>query len=504
VFVLLPRLQSDALTSALAAVAASRATLDARPSQQTTPEGMEARRSMETRQAIHEAQVEEIVASVLRAARVYQAGGNEVIGATLSEAVHKAAGNALVRLFREFDVTDVPGWHKVVQRAGQGAADALEAVQCDGDADKHPAARAILEFIGGGGKRGSQIRNQFMGVGYGWPQDAVDGILLTLLNASFIGATDKSGQPVSAKGLPQSQIGVTTFRRERYVLTAIQRIQLRRLAVDMGLPTKHGEEAAAIQRVLQRLQDLAEEASGHPPLPKRPDISHIDALLAYSGNEQLVHVHEARDTLRENLRTWMDLRDRKLVRLPRWELLQQLLKHATELPAAEKVRPQVEAIHEQRLLLVDVDPVKPLLDDLTESLRQALQEARQRVEESRARELEAIAATEEWNKLPDEDWKAIFSAHHLGPIDQLDIGTDERLLESLSRKPLAAWATELEAIPTRVRRAREEGAKRIAPKAVRVRPPSTTLETKEDVDAYLEELREQVMAHIQQGTPVII
>nr|MBC8253540.1 BREX system P-loop protein BrxC [Ardenticatenia bacterium] len=441
VFVLLPRLQSDALTSALAAAAAATDTLDARPSQQTTVEGMEARKSMETRREIEEARVGEILASVLRDARVYQAGGNEVVGATLSEAVQEAAENALVRLFPEFKVTDVAGWHRVYERAGRGAPDALEAVQHKGDVDKHAAARAILDFVGGGGKTGNEVRKQFMGVGYGWPQDAVDGILLTLLNASFVSARDKSGQPVSAKGLSHTQIGVTTFRREGYVLTALQRIQLRRLATDLGFPTTQGEEAAAIQRVLERMQGLATEASGEPPLPAPPDTSQIEALVGYSGNEQLVRVHEEQDTLRECYRIWTGLRDRKHARLPRWQILQQLLKHVAGLPAADKIRPQVEAIHEQRLLLADVDPVKPLLDELTESLRKALQAARRQVEETRDWELKAIEATDEWKRLPDEVWRAIFDAHQLGPIDTLDISTDERLLESLNGKALNAWAT---------------------------------------------------------------
>lgn len=120
VFVLLPRLQSQALTDALAGMAAATATLEARPSQQTTPEGMEARKSMETRKDIRAGKVEEIISGVLRDARVYQGGGNEVVGATLAEAVQRAVENALVRLFPDFGITDVPNWHLVVSRAGQG------------------------------------------------------------------------------------------------------------------------------------------------------------------------------------------------------------------------------------------------------------------------------------------------------------------------------------------------------------------------------------------------
>jgi hypothetical protein len=145
IFVLLPRLQSDALNKALAGAAAATATINERPSMQTTPEGMEARKSMATRQELEQAKVMEIVNSVIKDAKVYQGGGNEVVGATLAESVEQAARNALIRLFPEFSVTDVPGWNQVVKHAGQGNADALEAVQYQGDADKHPAARVILD-----------------------------------------------------------------------------------------------------------------------------------------------------------------------------------------------------------------------------------------------------------------------------------------------------------------------------------------------------------------------
>ena len=69
--------------------------------------------------------------------------------------------------------------------------------------------------------------------------------------------------------------------------------------------------------------------------------------------------------------------------------------------------------------------------------------------------------------------------------DPLDVGSDEKLLAALNAKPLAAWATELEAIPTRIRQAREEAARRIAPQAVHVRPPSTTLRTEAEAEAYV-------------------
>jgi hypothetical protein len=171
---------------------------------------------------------------------------------------------------------------------------------------------------------------------------------------------------------------------------------------------------------------------------------------------------------------------------------------------AVEVAPQVEAIRDQRLLLDEVDPVKPLLDRLTGALRQALLGARAQVEAARERELAAIQSTEEWERLPDAAWRKLFRAHNLGPLDPLNLSTDEELLEALNQKPLGAWRLELEAIPTRIRRAREEAARKIAPQAVRVRPPSTTLETEAEVDDYLAALRERIMEHVREGKSVIL
>ncbi len=108
-----------------------------------------------------------------------------------------------------------------------------------------------------------------------------------------------------------------------------------------------------------------------------------------------------------------------------------------------------------------------------------------------------------WSKLNDEKWHDIFDANHVGPIDELDIGTDNKLLATLDEKPLSAWETEGVAVPTRMRQAREQAAKQLEPQAVRVQPRRTTLHSEEEVDAYLEELRSEILSYIDAGKPVI-
>ena len=60
------------------------------------------------------------------------------------------------------------------------------------------------------------------------------------------------------------------------------------------------------------------------------------------------------------------------------------------------------------------------------------------------------------------------------------------------------------AVPTRMRKARERAAKLLEPKAVRVRPKRSTLHTVQEVDAYLDELRDEILSHIDAGKPVIL
>ncbi len=502
VFVLLPRQEAEELKNALASRAAATDTLKARPSAQTTAEGAEARRAMDTRLSTEDGRVQAIVGGILDNARVFQAGGNELAESTLQASVEAAITAALARLFPNFAVADDPNWGKVVKRAGEGAADPLSALGYNGDADQHPACKDVRAFLGVA-KKGGDVRKQFMGVGYGWPQDAVDGALLALVAGGYVRA-EKGGQTVPIKQIIQSQIGVLDFRSEVKIVTAIQRIGVRKLIGDVGLPVKNGEEAEAIPRVLQRLVDLAGDAGGPPPLPEWPSTAAVLELQASGGNDQFVAVYEARSSLLDSFARWSKAKALKDERKPEWDRLKRLLAHADGRPVVTQVQPQVDAIQQQRLLLVEPDPVKPLVDALCADLRQALHVARQRVVDVRERELQAMAATAEWTKLSDEQWATLFHDNHVGPVAELSIGTDEKLLGALDEKPLSAWETEAVAVPTRMRQAREQAAKLLEPKAVRVRPKSTTLHDETEADAYLAELRSEILGYLQTGSPVIL
>lgn len=134
----------------------------------------------------------------------------------------------------------------------------------------------------------------------------------------------------------------------------------------------------------------------------------MQELQALSGNDQFVAVYEARGSLLDSFVAWSKAKSWREERKPEWDRLTWLLAHADGRHVVAEIQPQVDAIQQQRLLLAEPDPVKPLVEALCNDQRQALQVVRQRVIEVRERELQAMAATAEWNKLDDEQWSKLF------------------------------------------------------------------------------------------------
>jgi len=510
VSIFLPSRDADALKAALAGHAAAQECLTARPIP-STAEGAEARQAMHSRVYLERRKIDALIAGVVSNALVFLGGSYEPVagGATLQVTVKEAIEAALVRLFPRFPQANKSGWGTVVTRATQGASDALAAVGYHGDVEKHPVCAEVRTFVGVTGKRGLEVRKRFMGDGYGWPQDAVDGALLVLVANGFVRAA-RNAQPLAVKEIVQSQIGVVDFYSEGVPPpTTSERIAVRGMISTMGLPVKPNEEAAAIPVALQRLAELAALAGGEPPLPQSPSIAYVKELQNLSGNAQFKAVHDKREGLLADFKGWTRAGQDIEARRPRWDTLQRLLRHAKGLPVATEVGPQVEAITAERSLLADPDPVPPLLGTLAGALRAQLQSNWQRLRDTRDQAVRDLTSSDAWRELSDDEWQRIFSTNGLGPIQPLDVGTDDALLSTLDATPLSDWDDKVAALPERLTRARTEAATIVAtrhggPKAVILRPPAATLKTEEDVDTYLGTLRASIMTHITANTPVIL
>ncbi|GAF77000.1 unnamed protein product, partial [marine sediment metagenome] len=448
-----------------------------------------------------ESNLELVLNTIYKQARVFQGGGNEIEDGSLSEKVETAANASLARIFGEFNKADDARWDQVLKKARGGDVNALEAVDYKGEVAKHPVCSAILGYVGSG-RRGRDVRGEFAADPYGWPQEAIDACLVLLTLTEHFQATQNE-KPVLARQLDHTKIGPASFRVESRPLSVAEKMELRKLFPTVGIRCEPNEEALAAGRFLQELQSRAADAGGEPPLPARPDTRHLDDLAQQSGNEQLASLLAAEDRLTEEAQAWERAAELARSRMPRWKDLGLLLDHAGSLPVADEVSPQVEAIKEQRALLGEPDPVPPLCDRLTQGLRGALQEAQQAYERTHVDQTGRLAGSEVWQELPNEDRGRILRQQGLGDVPEIKVGTEQEVLGILQKRPLSSWRDQCDALPTRFDNARIEAAKRLEPKATSMKLPPATLKTKEDVNLWWEGARAEIVEKLKKG-PVII
>jgi hypothetical protein len=307
IFVHIPKRSADDLRHHLIDLKAATATLEEKGSPDT-PEGREARAAMQTAQSLAESKVNDLLSDILNGVRVFQAGGNEVLGNDLQSMILEAAANSLTRLYPQFCIADHAAWDKVYEKAKTGASDALKAVGDDGEPAKNPVCKAIINFLAGG-KKGSDIRARFEGAPYGWSGDAVDGALQVLVVVGVVRAQTDRGQNIEPRELERKKIGLSFFRLETAVVTTPQRIQIRKLLQQVACQAKQNEELAVMPEFLQKLSALAEDAGGDAPRPAKPNTSHLDDIRRAAGNEQLLAIYNLRDELKQQIDDWQALND---------------------------------------------------------------------------------------------------------------------------------------------------------------------------------------------------
>jgi hypothetical protein len=502
VFVLLPKHGVDQIKDTLASYAAAEDTLR-RPTPQTD-EGKVAQRAMKTRLADDDERLITLFQDLVARARVFQGGGNEVTVPTLRDGVETAARRSLIRLFPRFGAGDNANWGKVVAKARDGAPDALEAVGHHGEPTTNVVCKEVLAAVSPGGTKGADLHKPFAAPPYGWPKDAVNGAILTLLAAGNIRVALDGKDLAGPKELPPTQIGKAALYKEDEPPSVRQRLAVKGLLTAAGIAYEPGQEGAQLSALLQRLKDLAGRAGGPPPLPKPPDTDHLDALLALAGNQRFRAVADDHDRLSTDLDRWRTVDQQREKRETQWQGLQRLLRHAECLPIAAGVIPAVSAIRDGRQLLDDPNPIAPLLDELTRALRH---EVIQRVQQLATAQREAVAeleAWDEWHRLKPGDRDVIITEAKLVSVEPPDVSTNVKLLEVLDATPLSALQDRISLVPSRRDQARQRAAKQLEPESVTVTAPSATIKTTDDLQTYLDELRARVQPHVDAGKTVIL
>jgi hypothetical protein len=467
----------------------------------STDEGVEAKRAMSTLEAKHLRDRDTLVTELLNNAIVFVAGGESVGGALLEEKVRDAATKCLARLFPQFHVADSADWHKVIERVRKGDGNALAAVGFTGDPGAHPVCKQIENFVGSS-KKGTEVRDQFGGNKYGWPQDAIDAALMVLHHAGVVQARS-GGKPVEKGKLDQKSIAAAEFRGENIKLTTPELMDLRLLFQKLLKKIEIGQESAQAGEFLKILTQLAEAAGGDSPFPPLPNMAQLTDLSQRVGNDQLKAIHAAKDTLQGQIADWQKRKELIAQRQPKWNQLSALLSFASDLPVAGDVHHEVEAIEANRSLLADPDPVPGMVSKVAEALRAALNEVHAECKKRHAEGMVALDQSATWAQLVPEQRYELLGAQRIRELPAIKVGTTEEVLDTLRVTKISEWDARRDALPGRFASAVAAAAKLLEPKAQEVSLTSATISTEDELKAWLADTEQRIRAQLKHG-PVIV
>ncbi|MBA2375850.1 MAG: hypothetical protein H0V75_06925 [Rubrobacter sp.] len=116
----------------------------------------------------------------------------------------------------------------------------------------------------------------------------------------------------------------------------------------------------------------------------------------------------------------------------------------------------------------------------------------------------SLEASATWRKLDDGQKSAILASSGLKKRPRPKVESGAAVLDSLAAASLSEWENLALALENRFGKALTEAARMLEPKAVKVRPGAASLASEDEVEEYLEGLREEILGHIREGRPVIL
>lgn len=313
------------------------------------------------------------------------------------------------------------------------------------------------------------------------------------------------GSPNASKSDYLKAIEEDNCLGKRSGITTRQRIEIRKVLQKAGIQFKQGEELRSVPQFLFKMQELAEGAGGGGPKPACPDTSMLEEIRLSSGNEQLLALCNQKNELVQAIDDWNNLAERIEMRWPSWTDLKRLLDYAVETGKAEQIRTEVQQIEQQRFLLGEPDPIAPLVADLTDYLRKTLNDLDSEYVALFEEGMEQLRANPNWMKLEPGPCDRLLSAHKLTVAERpkIDVQSTEDVLKTLDAISLSMFSDRIAAIPERFETVKFAAAKLMVPKVQRVKLPSKTLKTEEDMNEWLQEVTLILKEKVKNG-PVIV
>ena len=505
IYIYVPTSNRSDLLNAIVELKAAETTLDVRGTAKTDA-GKEACAAMEYRFREAERTKKTLLKEIFDRIQVKLAGGQEIEGDSLAEQIQNAGVLACERLYRKFKMADNKGWAKVYDRASKQAdANALEAIQHNDDADKHPVCAEVKRYIGVM-KTGREIIDNFKNAPYGWGKDTIEGALFAMLAAGVLKASDAQEKAVDAKNLDRSSVTQTKFRPENVTLSKVQIIKVRGL-INALLPEDQncntGEEQTKLPLAIAHAKQIARSAGGEAPLPLSPSVSVLTKLEMYSGNDQLQQAFDHKSDIEAQFLQWQDQAALVISRNTQWHELTIAMRHCRDLVINSELEKQQQAIMQNRSLLVEPNPIAPLLRQASSALRDAITNKLTEYEAEFHACMRDLTDDSNFLQLDNAKQQKLLANRNLANVPQVDLSSGAAIDDCLEEVSFEQWSDRIAALPGRFELVRKDAVSFLTPQVVYYKVNKPTIKSEDDLQAWLKETEQQLREQLANG-PVTI
>lgn len=463
----------------------------------TTPEGQQAKKGMETRKNNAFSKIEDIIGRIYNESLVLLAGGTVVDSGSIRENIESALYSIADRQFTEFkSKADYKDWDKALKKAMEGDTEALKKQNYSGDIETHPMSIDILRFLGNNSKQGKDIRTNFINSPYGWSQDSIYTMLITLKISERISSTENYLRPKS--------INTAFFKKEVHTISAADKIKLRKIYQDAGVSCKPNDELASSNIFLEKIKQLAENVSGDSPLPEPINIQFIKDIENLDANERLIRILNEQADLTKKLKDWQMQEIVFKERYPLWGLLVELEKHAPSSMDSDEIVLQIESIRSDRLILHEPDLIVPLIDKLFSLLKKLLNEFKKNFLDFYEKNMIVLKGSKYFINIKSEQRHQILQKYQLLSKPDLKNLDAQGINNELNHTSLAQWETKIAALPGQFTNALEDAMKITEPKVKSFLLPKLTISNKKELSEYLKKVQLEIEKLLDKDNSVIL
>jgi hypothetical protein len=326
-----------------------------------------------------------------------------------------------------------------------------------------------------------------------------------MLAAGVLKASDGQEKAVDAKSLDRSSVTQTKFRPENVTLSKVQIIKVRSL-INTLLPEGQncgtGEEHSKLPLAITNAKQVARSAGGEAPLPLAPSTIVLTNLEMYSGNDQLQQAYDAKDEIQNQFTVWKDQADLVKTRMSEWHELSTAKRYCKDLAVYDKLEQQIAPIVQNRSLLVQPNPVTPLLQQAESALRDAITAKLSEYEAEFNTCQRDLIDDSNWTKLDDTKKQALLNKRSLSNIPSVDLSSSAAVYDALVETSFEQWSDRISALPGRFDAALKDAIRELTPKAKYCRLNKPVINTEQELQNWLSVIETQIRAQLANG-PVV-